>query len=257
MNRTTIQFSALFFILLLFSPLAISCDLTVRLEEYSAQSQKIGETWQGLDVELADLLLSTAECSYTFTPIPWGRSLRMLESGEVDMMLTVSKTDQRKDFIQYIGPQRTETIVFTSLPANTPNGTQVSSFDALFSLPKPFAIQRGAFYGPMFDEMFSSDKANKHKVIVVADNQHKIDLLVNRRISGFLEAKLNVYFERQQEPALSELQIHPLVINRANVYYAFSKKSVPANVLLRIQRAYESLQRDDKFTPILEKYSVN
>lgn len=43
----------------------------------------------GLDVDFARALLDEFGCNYRFVSVPWGRALKMLEIGEIDMMLSV------------------------------------------------------------------------------------------------------------------------------------------------------------------------
>lgn len=229
-----------------------SCELTVRLEQYSAQSQRIVKTWQGLDVELTQALLSTAGCQYQFIDLPWGRALKLLKSGQIDMMLSVSKTAQRASSIHFIGPQRYETIIFASQP-QTP---KVMNFESLFKLKKPFAIQRGAFYGSEFHHHLKKYAHLPNKVIYVADNKTKIDLLKANRISGYLEAKLNTLFEKQNIHGFQQLTIHPLLINRAPVYFAFSKKTVSDELVSKLNNAYQVLHKTGKLNTILSKYQV-
>lgn len=244
---------AIFLLILFLSSCSLfACDLTVRLEEYSAQSQIKHNKWQGLDVELTQLLLDEAKCRYTFEALPWGRSLKLLADGQIDMMLTVSKTPERTAYAHFIGPQRQETLVFASKQMNN----EVSSFDKLFALPLPFAVQRGAFYGEAFEHALNRDPSRKQQVIFVTDNQSKVALLKSNRISGYLEAKLNIIFEMEHVDELADLQIHPLVVNQAPVYYAFSKKSVSKRTLIKLSEAYYRLKKQNKFKKLLAKYQL-
>ena len=243
----------LFFALFFSLPSVFACDITVRVEEYSAQSQKVGERWYGLDVELARLLLDEAQCQYSFVDLPWGRSLKLLETGEIDMMMTVSKTPSRKKLFDFIGPQRMETIVFVSHP-QTPD---IDHINTLFKLDKPFAIQTGSYYGEALNNALQKSANQGRHVIYVANNQTKVDLFNTKRISGYIEAKLNVRFEIEQAKVPANSKIHPLIINQAPVYYAFSKQSLTKNTLNRIEKAYNKLTKAGEFQQIIAKYHLD
>ena len=90
------------FALFLASTYTLSCELVVRVEDYAAQSHRDeNQQWQGIDIERTKTLLNQAGCTYKF----WGRALKMLETGNLDMMMSVSKTTERSKYIHFIGPQ--------------------------------------------------------------------------------------------------------------------------------------------------------
>lgn len=238
--------------LVLFACNLIACDISVRVEQYSAQSQKVTGRWQGLDVELAELLLNEAHCEFDFVDLPWARSLKLLENGEIDLMMSVTKTDEREQFAYFVGPQRFETLVFVSPPMSE----EITQIEQLFSLDNPVAIQTGSFYGETFMNTLHMSAENKGKVVWVTNNITKDTLLKSKRISGYLEAKLNVLFEQQQGTAIANLKIHPLIVNKAAVYFAFSKKSVSKKLYNSFEKAFKKLQKSGKIDAILAKYGA-
>ncbi|WP_194710101.1 substrate-binding periplasmic protein [Pseudoalteromonas sp. S16_S37] len=232
-----------------------NCELIVRFENYSAQSlQDEQMRWHGLDVDFAKALLDEAGCSYRFVSIPWGRALKMLELGEIDLMLSVSKTAQRMRFAYFIGPQREENIVFAT---NATRPFFIESLEALFSLPKPVAIQRGAYYGEAFEARMKKEIDSEEKFIYVPDNQLKLNLLRHGRISGFLEEKYNIVYQRQYNPDFIEIEIAPFIVNVEPVYIALSKQSVSRPIIDKLLIAFERLNDAGKFEQILKKYKLD
>jgi len=232
----------------------INCHLVVRFENYAAQSHQDDDlTWHGQDVDFAKALLDEAGCTYRFVSIPWGRSLKMLETGEVDLMLSVSKTAQRMRFAYFIGPQRQENIVFAM---NAERVYFLDSISSLFELDAPIAIQRGAYYGSIFERRFIEEQDTDERFIYVPDNQLKLDLLRNGRISGFLEEKYNIIYQVQNNPDFMKVAISPLVINSEDVYFAFSKASVSKSQLKIFEKALLSIKKSGKLTAILKKYNL-
>ncbi len=62
-------------------------------------------------VELIEVLLNEAHCQPVYTVYPWKRALAQLQEGKLDMMVNLSITSERKEYLWFIGPQRDETIV--------------------------------------------------------------------------------------------------------------------------------------------------
>ncbi|TMP30040.1 ABC transporter substrate-binding protein [Pseudoalteromonas rubra] len=241
----------------LFTPLAAGCELVVRFENYAAQS-RLDSTlkWHGLDVDFARALLEEAGCGYQFINVPWGRALKMLAEGKLDMVLSVTRTPEREQFAYFIGPQRMETIVF-AMSRSRP--FTVNTLSDLFALPVPVAIQKGAFYGRVFNELLLREQAKveSQRFIYVADNQRKLSLLKHGRIAGFLEEKFNVLYQSQHNPDFAQITVGPLVVNREPVYYSVSKQSVSAKELQQLQAAFERLQHSGRLKQILAKYGLD
>ncbi|RXF03661.1 transporter substrate-binding domain-containing protein [Pseudoalteromonas sp. PS5] len=233
----------------------MACELVVRFENYAAQS-KLDEdlVWHGMDVDFAKALLDEVGCRYRFVSIPWGRALKLLEEGEIDLILSVTKTPLREQYAYFIGPQRMETIVF-AMNAHAPY--QLDSLESLFHLSKPIAIQRNAYYGEAFTQRLKQRKDNETQFIFVPDNQVKLNLLKKGRIAGFLEEKFNILYQSQNNPDFEMFTINSLIINEDPVYFAFSKKRTSIERLQRLTQAFERLKRSGKLNQITEKYSVN
>lgn len=244
----------IFLILLAFFTLKTSaCELTVRLEEYSAQSRLLNGKWHGIDVALATALLTDSGCSFKFIVLPWGRALKMLEQGGIDMMLSVSKTNEREQFAHFIGPERIETIVFAGIGQSS----SINTLEQLLLLEKPIALQRGAFYGEAFTKLiYSLEQPAKH-FIYTTNNRSKADLIKTKRVSGFLEARLNIEFELANSDELDDVIIHPVIINRAPVYYAFSKSSINEELLAKLTESYNKLSENGTFDKIFKQYKVS
>ncbi|KZN42196.1 MULTISPECIES: substrate-binding periplasmic protein [Pseudoalteromonas] len=229
--------------------------MTVRFENYAAQSRLDEEKgWHGMDVDFAKALLDEAGCSYKFVSIPWGRSLKMLEAGNIDLVLSVTQTEERTKFAHFVGPQRMETIVFAM---NAERLFDVETMEDLFSLPVPVAIQQGAFYGPRFTQRYEKQLNKGTQFIFVPDNQTKLSLLKHGRIAGFLEEKFNIIFQSTNHPDFMTIKIAPLIINQSPVYYAFSKKSVSEKQLKQLTEAFSSLNKSGRLSEILKKYQLD
>ncbi len=237
------------FALFLFSTHALSCELVVRVEDYAAQSHRDeNKQWQGIDIELTKALLNQAGCSYRFVPVPWGRALKMLEVGELDVMLSVSKTTERTKFAHFIGPQRIEKIKIVS-KANP--AVVVSSFKDILKIPLPLGIQEGAYYGESFNTFTKTLTPADRYFFKVPNNDTKLSLLIKNRIFGFLEEQLNIEYEIRHELTPKDVFVHPIIVNLAPVYFAFSKESVSNNQLKAIERAFNHLTFSGVFEQIL------
>ncbi|WP_249930333.1 substrate-binding periplasmic protein [Pseudoalteromonas aurantia] len=232
-----------------------NCEYVVRFEDYGAQSKldKV-PNWHGLDVDFARALLDEFGCSYRFVSVPWGRALKMLEIGEIDMMLSVSKIAQRMHYAYFIGPQRMETIVFAM---NTARVFEVPNIEALFTLSSPIAIQRDAYYGEAFEKRMVQEQDVDSHFIYVPDNQLKLNLLRHGRISGFLEEKYNILYQAQNNSDFMSITLSSLVVNEEPVYYAFSKRTISKAQYHKLKEAFTAIKNSGKLAQILKKYKLD
>jgi len=224
--------------ILLISSYANSCTITVRLEQFTSQAVKLNNNqWQGLDIELIAALLDEVNCTFEIIELPWARAIAMLKTGELDMMLNMSKTAEREAQFQFIGPVNEELIVLATLRDKP---VVMNSFKDILKLEKPIALQRGAYYGQEIADLLAQEKY-KDKFIQVIGNKTKIELLKMGRISGFFEAKQNILFSVKSDEDFKNVWYHPFVIHHNYVYYAFSKTSVSGELLEKLRLAHKRL----------------
>ncbi|ALO40745.1 substrate-binding periplasmic protein [Pseudoalteromonas phenolica] len=235
--------------------LGSDCELVVRFENfarYSSSSDAL--SWHGLDVDFAKALLKEANCSYKFVSLPWGRSIKMLESGEIAMMLSMSPTKQRERFAYFIGPQRNETIVFVTHKSRPHT---LHKYQDLLTLPAPVAIHRDAVYGPDIDSLLKNTAQVEDRFTVITNNKLRISMLKHGRISGFFAEKYNMLYQAENNPDYMQVEINPFVINQTPVYIALSKQSVSPKLKARLEAALTRLKQSGKIQAILKKYKLD
>lgn len=124
---------------------AYSCPLNICLQHYSPESHKnTSNDWFGIDINLTEALLNEVQCNFNILEIPWARALLMRASGESDILINVSKTQEREQVYYFIGPIRNEEIVFATYKKLNYNLAEIND---ILRLDKPIAIQRNAYYG--------------------------------------------------------------------------------------------------------------
>lgn len=239
----------IFFGCLTFS--TVSCELTIRYERFGeVKSRAEHADLHGLDVDFAKTLLAQTDCSYRFVELPWARALGGLKAGLIDLMLSVSKTTEREKYYYFLGPQRKETIV---LAMNQDNVHSINSLEDLLNLPAPVAVHRGAFYGDEFEKIL---KQYPERFITVVDNNTKLDLLARKKISGFLEEKGNLAYQKQYNPSFSHIYIDDFVVNSTDVFYAFSKRTISETQFQQFEGIFKSSKYQNEQRKILAKYGL-
>jgi polar amino acid transport system substrate-binding protein len=246
------------YILLCLSPLFVAsangCELRVRTFSFPPLGiQEQGGTWKGMDMDFTKALLDKAGCRYSFVDMPWARAMRMLKVGDIDLMLNVSKTVEREKSIHFVGPQRDEVIRFVSRKGLF---GQISHWQQFETLEATLMRQRGTFIGERLSQAFNTNPRLKSRVVTLADNDVRIELLEKGRADGFFAESSYLYHQMKHNPAFAIVEVHPLVIHRAAVYYAFSKASISKLVMNKINRAYEQIVQTKQLHDIAKRYHV-
>jgi polar amino acid transport system substrate-binding protein len=225
-----------------------SCQLDVRLEQFSPESKRNkSNNWFGIDVELTQMLLDEAQCSYNVLEVSWGRALIMLTDGELDLILNVSKTRKREEDFYFIGPIRHETVVFATYQHFNYN---LKTITDIVNLDKPIAIQRNAYYGKVIQQLLEQEDYQE-SFVHVANNETKLRLLKRGRISGFLEAKRNIIHGIKNDNSYEGVWFPDVVINQTPVYFALSKKSINEELKQKISESFKRLVRQGKISEIV------
>lgn len=243
------KWALLFFYFSIFSSLA--CQLDVRLEQFGPASQKNKQdSWFGIDMDLTKALMDEAQCSFTVLEVSWARALIMLNSGEIDLVLNVSKTTDREKNYYFIGPVHDETIVFVTYKHEK---DPLNTIADILKLGKPIAIQRNAYYGEVIQDLLQQADY-KESFVHVADNETKLRLLKRGRISGFLEAKRNVIHGIKNDSDYEGVWFPDLVIHKNPIYFALSKKSINETLKQKISASFERLVAQGKIKEIVLKH---
>ncbi|RZQ52615.1 hypothetical protein C1E23_13220 [Pseudoalteromonas phenolica] len=189
-----------------------------------------------MDIELTKTLLNQAGCTYKF----WGRALKMLETGSLDMMMSVSKTTERSKYIHFIGPQGIEQILVVSKASPK---IILNRFEDIKSTPLPIGVQEGAFYGSDFTKFVSSLSNPDAYFFKVPNNDLKPFLLMKDRTFRFLEEKLNIDYEIRHPLALKDVYIQPpLITNKVTGYFALNIESLSHQTINKHRKGLYSVR---------------
>lgn len=211
--------------------------------------------WAGLDVELARAFVLEAGFVPEFIPRPWSRALTEMKEGTLHMMLNLSKTDERSDFMYWIGPERYEDMVLVVKAGNAK--LPITNLDDLIAFAtksgKKIGIQQDAYYGEEFRKR-SMDKAFITMFDVVTAGETNARMLQSDRIAGYIDGKVTVLYNIRLKPDFAGLAMHPFTLNSEPVYFGISKKGISVKALRKLEEAYKRLASSGKLEEIWKKY---
>jgi polar amino acid transport system substrate-binding protein len=205
-------------------------------------SVKKDNVWTGLDIKYGSALVENSGCTLTTVEAPWARGLKMLKTGEVDLMLNMSKNKIREKYYHFIGPLRIERIRLVSKKNSL---SLIHSWEQLKTLDAIFVLQRGSYFGKKFEDILDNNLILKTKLRELADNNIGIKLLNNGRVDALVVDE--IFIDDLPKEVKDLLDIHPLIINSDPIYYAFSKANFDEARIEKLQKAFNQLSQSPEF----------
>ncbi|XAG71144.1 transporter substrate-binding domain-containing protein [bacterium 19CA06SA08-2] len=113
--------------------------------------------FRGLDMDILQRLQSRSGIQFEVKRVPWGRALKQMQTGQVDLMMGVAMTPDRAQFIDYLQPA-----YYQCSSAFYGKGAVVSSLNTYADLQgrKVGHVLNSAYFEP-FD---SDNRLDKHGV---------------------------------------------------------------------------------------------
>lgn len=253
--RKTIFFIA--GMIFLFAHIGFGAEISIRVPEGKVYApfflQEEKSKWKGLSIELVKALLKETGHTPKYVPLPFARGLQHIRYGNTDIMLNMTVTAERKEFMHFIGPQLDETIL---LVVKKGSNLPITSLNDFKKMPKPIGIELGKVYSKNFEEKRATDEEFGNILEMVNEVDLNEKKLEGGRISGFLGFGYNVFYQIKTNPLYRNFTVHPFIINRDYVYFGFSKKSFSEKQLSLFQEAYERVVKDGEFEKIKNQYRV-
>lgn len=243
------------FIALLFSAASAAqsgpdCTLKVPIIEsqYKSNDQAVGLAQ--LNQDLLRLFAASANCELRLIKLPWSRAIAQLRSGELDLMMTMSKSVEREQYADFIGSHYIEEVI---LILHNDYLSLVRKLSDISDLPGQVAVLRNGFYGEMFDHLQTNSKF-REKLLYTNNVPQKLSLLEHRRIVGLVEERTQYQLWAKHHPELSRHLTEHLVVNRNPVYFAASRKGVSQQQRDHLRRSWAKVVGSDAHKAILAKY---
>lgn len=201
------------------------CHLLAHLNEMPEMADAEELTlprWYALHHRFLLLLTDEAGCRLQVTSSPWSRSLNLLKSGDIDLMLTMSYTEERNQFADFIGVHYMEESV---LVIDKQYANRIRQLTDLTLLPGFIGILRDAYYGDAF-ELIKADPNYQPYLLFTNSLTQKLNMLKRQRVLGSIEDKAQFLAWGRQYPELAKRYQIVLTLHKAPVYIVASRRGL-------------------------------
>ncbi len=229
--------------------------IRIRVSNYPPQYYKENNQWKGIDIELAEALVKEAGYIVEFVELPWSRGLTEIKNGNIDLMLNLSITEERKEFLTFIGPQKEMKMILVVHKNN--KDLKITDIDELIVESKlnnrKIAIQQDVFYSEEFNQRLKDDLEFASNFESVTQGKVFAQMLENKRIFGFFENNHLADYQIETNEEFKNFSTINYYISSDMVYFGISKK-IPPEKLKRLTEANERLQKNNMLNEIVAKW---
>lgn len=209
------------------------------MREFPPYSYHVNNQWQGFDIQVLTQLVLSVNCQIAFVEAPFGEALKMLRSGNIDLLMHLSMSGDRGKDINFVGPIRTQYIsLLTSQNVTEP----ITHIRDIAQLPYTFGHRQGIFIGNEFDENRRNISSFANKFVEVRQASNLIRLIQRHRIDGFFEDHHYNEYLLANDQAANIMIAQPLKFSIGDVYLGVSKKSVSQFHTKALQNALSNMQ---------------
>lgn len=232
----------------------------VGVHERTFYREKIGpQRWAGVDIALIKAIFDQTGFKYEFIEYPWKRSLKNLENGTIDLVLSAAKFPQREQYAWFTEEvfRPGHNVLFIAKNKSD----KFASFDSLSKMldsELKIGAVRGVSYSDEFEQLRGNPKFDAN-LVILEKSKRLPRMILNGRIDGYLESEFGGQFFINQDITLQEqIIMHSYVTTEqeAQTFLMFSKTSVTAKQVTEFDKAILEIKRNGTYDNVLMMYGL-
>lgn len=220
---------------------------------YPYQYRNSQQELLGLDFEIFNAILAKAGYSSQYTELPWKRHLHYIKTGEMDVAMGASLSEERQRYADFTQPYRKETIKLYVRKGKA-NTMQIAKLADISNSNFMIGIESGYYYGDEYKELMKTTEFQEH-ILEVVDIEENVTLLLKGHIDGFLVDPATIKAFSSKYQMNGEFEQHSLSIYQSDIHIMLSNKSVTPEVVEKIDNAIGELKKSGELESIINKWS--
>lgn len=235
-----------------FAEATATCQFSVRVEserQHNAAGSHSDTQVSQQFYALLDRLLQKVNCTAQPIALPAGRAMKMLEDGQLDIMVGMSETAERQRHSYFVGPHHYERMVVLGRRSIADS---VTTFPQLLEVEGAISIAEGAYYGPQWQQLLQDNPQLQQRLFAASGNQQKLAMLVSGRVIASLEDEA-VVDELLRQEELS-MQYRKLFVFHDNpVYFSFSRQAIDDALYLQLQQQWQLMMSSGEVAQVQQQ----
>lgn len=212
----------------------------------------------GLDIELMQLIASESAYTLDFQEYPWNRIVSNLRAGELDIALSAAPLPERQMYAHFSSESfrlgHNALFVGNELELGNYGSETLKRFlDSGYTL----AVRRGVSYSDEYQRLLMTGDY-EGQLHVVNDDQQSINLLLKKRVQGFLMSEFSGLDEVRKRCLHNRIRFLSYLSDDEDAlsYLMMSKKSVSEAMVKDINAAMARLKANGAYQKVIDKYRL-
>ena len=180
-----------------------------------------------------------------WTDVPWARTIKVAEAGQVDLIPSHSMTTERESFLDPMLLGYDKRYVYYYALASQP--TAIREFNEL--TPYIIGALRGTFYSTQFNE-----NMNQLKVSFVNTNSQLINMLKAGRIDLAISSEQHEMHIFANDPMLKQMEY--VDISKNGRYFSIPLTSPRHKYAKQVHQIVDQMRTSGEITRLFESYGV-
>ncbi|MCL1088974.1 transporter substrate-binding domain-containing protein [Shewanella profunda] len=177
--------------------------------------------------------------------VPWARTIKVAETGQVDLIPSHSMTTERESFLDPMLLGYDKRYVYYYALASQP--TAVQEFNKL--TPYIIGALRGTFYSAQFNE-----NMDQLKVSFVNTNSQLINMLKAGRIDLAISSEQHEMHSFANDPMLKQMEY--VDISKNGRYFSIPSRSPQYKYAEQVRQIVDKMRTSGEITRLFESYGV-
>jgi len=231
-----------------------ACEKTLRWDDDPPLSMQLPDgSIGGIYVDINRAALESLGCQVKLRKLPWGRALKELQLGRLDILPGAFRRPEREEYAYFSGevlpPSRNLLFAHTDSFARWP----VSRLLELRQLPFRLGAQIDVHYGPDYEQLMR-DAAYANDVAMVATRSHLWSMIAMGRIDGAIADEHTGEYEIQQLGLEDLIKPTSVVVSSGAAEVALSKRTTTPDFVQQYADALRALVDDGSYEQVVQRY---
>lgn len=222
--------------------------LLIVLDNWAPYGFEENGNLKGMDLEVAVAVLKNMGKSVKIEVYPWKRCISMIEQKSADMILDISITPERREFLYY--PDEPISIGTTVFFIRKNQKITYTKLDDLFEL------KVGAMSGYEYCDEIDQSPIGKNAVRLNKQEQC-FNMLLENRIDAVVEVDAVGYYTAKKMKISGKITTIPKAkYCTGGNYLAFAKKPGYERIAVQFSNELKEFKKTEKYKKILMRYGV-
>jgi len=227
------------------APKGKAADVLMGTDDWPPFRMRTDWGFVGLDLDIIHEVARRMDITVIAERYPWGRSLKSMEAGTVDLMTGLAYRDERAEYIAYTDPPyyRCSTVFYT--PAG--KASSLTAYEDLAQMSVGYVLHSAYF--PRFDQ---DETLNK---IGMAEEINLVEMLKKDRLDAIIGTDCQIDYQIQSEElggVIEKADYRPG--NSVDLYIGISKKSAWADRLDEFNAVIQDLVEEGFVSQAAQAY---